>query len=179
MRLLLFISLLSINVINGQNFDPKWLNSSPARNIGPGGMSGRTTAIDVVHDDPKVIYIGTASGGIWKSKSGGVSWKPIFNDQITASIGSIAIQQSNPDIVWAGTGEGNPRNSLNGGFGIFKSLDGGVSWKSMGLEYTRHIHRIIIHPNNPNIVPENTATPSSLINNSSKFKWGSESSSLL
>ena len=152
MRLLLFISLLSINVINGQNFDPKWLNSSPARNIGPGGMSGRTTAIDVVHDDPKVIYIGTASGGIWKSKSGGVSWKPIFNDQITASIGSIAIQQSNPDIVWAGTGEGNPRNSLNGGFGIFKSLDGGVSWKSMGLEYTRHIHRIIIHPNNPNIV---------------------------
>ncbi|MDA9685497.1 hypothetical protein N9T93_00890, partial [Flavobacteriaceae bacterium] len=79
-------------------------------------------------------------------------WKPIFNDQITASIGSIAIQQSNPDIVWAGTGEGNPRNSLNGGFGIFKSLDGGVSWKSMGLKYTRHIHRIIIHPNNPNIV---------------------------
>jgi photosystem II stability/assembly factor-like uncharacterized protein len=152
MRLLLLFSLLSINIIIGQNFDPKWLNSSPARNIGPGGMSGRTTSIDVVHDNPKVIYIGTASGGIWKSKSGGVSWKPIFDDQITASIGSIAIQQSNPDIVWAGTGEGNPRNSLNGGFGIFKSLDGGDSWKSMGLEYTRHIHRIIIHPNNPNIV---------------------------
>ncbi len=150
--LLLFLSFISINIINAQSFDPKWLNTSPARNIGPGGMSGRTTAIDVVHNDPKTIYIGTASGGIWRSKSGGVSWEPIFNDQITASIGSIAIQQSNPDVVWAGTGEGNPRNSLNGGFGIFKSLDGGDTWESMGLEYTRHIHRIIIHPNNPDII---------------------------
>ena len=150
--LLLFLSFISINIINAQSFDPKWLNTSPARNIGPGGMSGRTTAIDVVHNDPKTIYIGTASGGIWRSKSGGVSWQPIFNDQITASIGSIAIQQSNPDVVWAGTGEGNPRNSLNGGFGIFKSLDGGDTWESMGLEYTRHIHRIIIHPNNPDII---------------------------
>ena len=149
---LLFFSLVFINVINAQDFDPKWLNTTPARNIGPGGMSGRTTAIDVVHDNPKVIFIGTASGGIWRSRSGGVSWKPIFNDQITASIGSIAIQQSSPDVIWAGTGEGNPRNSLNGGFGIFKSLDGGESWKNMGLEYTRHIHRIIIHPDNPNIV---------------------------
>jgi photosystem II stability/assembly factor-like uncharacterized protein len=153
MRLfLLFFFLISINIINAQSFDPKWLNSTPARNIGPGGMSGRTTTIDVVHDDPKTIYIGTASGGIWRSKSGGVSWEPIFNDQITASIGSIAIQQSNPDVIWAGTGEGNPRNSLNGGFGIYKSLDGGDSWKSMGLEYTRHIHRIIIHPDNPNVL---------------------------
>tara|TARA_B100001059_G_scaffold98585_1_gene98220 strand:+ start:320 stop:3466 length:3147 start_codon:yes stop_codon:yes gene_type:complete len=152
MRTYLFISLISIFVINAQDFDPKWLNNNPARNIGPGGMSGRTTAIDVVHENPKVIFIGTASGGIWRSKSGGVSWKPIFNDQITASIGSIAIQQSNPDVIWAGTGEGNPRNSLNGGFGIFKSLDGGDTWKSMGLQYTRHIHRIIIHPNNPDIV---------------------------
>ena len=152
MRLSLLFCLISINIVNAQSFDPKWLNNSPARNIGPGGMSGRTTAIDVVHDDPKIIYIGTASGGIWRSKSGGVSWKPIFNDQITASIGSIAIQQSNPDVVWAGTGEGNPRNSLNGGFGVFRSLDAGDTWKSMGLEYTRHIHRIIIHPNNPNII---------------------------
>ena len=115
-------------------------------------MSGRTTAIDVVHNNPNIIYIGTASGGIWRSKSGGISWEPIFEDQITASIGSIAIQQSNSDVIWAGTGEGNPRNSLNGGFGIYKSLDGGDSWKNMGLKYTRHIHRIIIHPNDPDII---------------------------
>ena len=153
MRLfLLLFSIISFNIINSQKFDPKWLNNTPARSIGPGGMSGRTTAIDVVHNNPNIIYIGTASGGIWRSKSGGISWEPIFEDQITASIGSIAIQQSNSDVIWAGTGEGNPRNSLNGGFGIYKSLDGGDSWKNMGLKYTRHIHRIIIHPNDPDII---------------------------
>ena len=75
----------------------------------------------------------------------------LFNDQITASIGAIAIQQSNPEVVWVGTGEGNPRNA-NGGYGIFKSLDGGQTWQGMGLEKTRHIHRILIDPQNPNTV---------------------------
>ncbi len=115
-------------------------------------MSGRVTSIDVVHNNPDIIYAGTASGGLWKSESGGIVWKPIFDKEVTASIGAVAIQQSNPSVVWAGTGEGNPRNSLNGGFGVYKSLDGGKSWKSMGLEKTRHIHRIIIHPEEPNTV---------------------------
>jgi len=122
------------------------------RNIGPGGMSGRVTSIDVVESNPEIIYVGTASGGIWKSTSGGVKWEPIFEKELTASIGAVAIQQSNPSVVWAGTGEGNPRNSLNGGFGIYKSLDAGKTWKSMGLEKTRHIHRILIDPTNPDIV---------------------------
>ena len=122
------------------------------RNIGPGGMSGRVTAIDVVASNTETMYVGTASGGIWKSTSGGITWQPIFEKELTASIGAIAIQQSNPSVIWAGTGEGNPRNSLNGGFGIYKSLDAGKTWKSMGLEKTRHIHRVIIHPTNPNIV---------------------------
>ncbi|MBR9854430.1 MAG: hypothetical protein GYB37_07605 [Algicola sp.] len=122
------------------------------RNIGPAGMSGRVTAIDVVHDNPEVMYVGTASGGLWKSTSGGIKWEPIFDDQVTASIGAVAIQQSNPSVIWVGTGEGNPRNSLNGGYGIYKSLDGGKSWKSMGLEKTRHIHRVIIDPTDPDIV---------------------------
>ena len=122
------------------------------RNVGPGGMSGRVTTIDVVHKDNDVMYVGTASGGVWKSTSGGVNWSPIFDNQVTASVGAIAIQQSNPDILWVGTGEGNPRNSLNGGYGIFKSLDAGKTWTSMGLEKTRHIHRIIIDPTNPEIV---------------------------
>lgn len=122
------------------------------RNIGPGGMSGRVTAIDVVHNDTKIMYVGTASGGLWKSKSGGITWSPIFDNELTASIGSVAIQQSNPSVIWVGTGEGNPRNSLNGGYGIYKSLDGGKSWNSMGLENTRHIHRVIIDPTNPDIV---------------------------
>jgi photosystem II stability/assembly factor-like uncharacterized protein len=128
------------------------MNEMKPRNIGPGGMSGRITTIDVVLQNPNIIYAGSASGGLWKSTSGGIRWAPIFENQITASIGAVAIQQSNPDVVWVGTGEGNPRNSLNGGYGIFKSLDGGKSWQKSGLEKTRHIHRIIIDPQNPNTV---------------------------
>ena len=115
-------------------------------------MSGRVTSIDVVEANPDVMYVGTASGGIWKSTSGGILWEPIFDGEVTASIGAIAIEQSNPSVVWAGTGEGNPRNSLNGGYGVFKSLDGGKTWKSMGLEKTRHIHRIVIDPDRPEVV---------------------------
>ncbi len=128
------------------------LKDMKPRNIGPGGMSGRVTAIDVVESDPDVMYVGTASGGLWKSTSGGIKWDPIFDNQPTASIGAIAIQQSNPSVIWVGTGEGNPRNSLNGGFGVYKSLDGGKTWQSMGLENTRHIHRLIVDPTNPNTV---------------------------
>jgi photosystem II stability/assembly factor-like uncharacterized protein len=146
--LFLFCGFLSY----GQEVSPKWLSNTPARNIGPGGMSGRVTTIDVVNNAPDNIYVGTASGGVWKSSSGGIDWTPIFNDQITASIGALKIQQSNPDVIWVGTGEGNPRNSLNGGYGIFKSLDGGKTWQSMGLENTRHIHRIIIDPTQPSTV---------------------------
>jgi photosystem II stability/assembly factor-like uncharacterized protein len=145
--LLLFI--FSIQFLTAQKVDPKWMQGIAPRNIGPGGMSGRVTAIDVVHKNSEVMYVGTASGGVWKSTSGGIDWTPIFNDQVTASIGAIAIQQSNPDVVWVGTGEGNPRNSLNGGYGIYRSLDAGKTWSSMGLENTRHIHRIIVDPADP------------------------------
>lgn len=135
-----------------QKLDMESLKNMKPRNIGPAGMSGRITAIDVVTDQPDVMYVGAASGGVWKSTSGGIDWEPIFNDQTTASIGAIAIQQSNPSVVWVGTGEGNPRNSLNGGDGIYRTLDGGKTWEKMGLEKTRHIHRIIVHPNDPNTV---------------------------
>jgi len=150
---LLFVVLsLCTWFASAQTFDPSWLKETPARNIGPGGMSGRVTAIDVVHKQPEIMYVGTASGGLWKSTSGGIKWEPLFEDQVTASIGAVAIQQSNPDVVWVGTGEGNPRNSLNGGFGIYRSLDAGRTWQSMGLEKTRHIHRIVIDPTNPNTI---------------------------
>ena len=115
-------------------------------------MSGRVTAIDVVQSNPDIIFAGTASGGLWKSESGGIRWAPIFDHEVTGSIGAVAIQQSNPSVIWVGTGEGNPRNSLNGGYGIYKSLDGGKSWTLKGLEKTRHIHRIIIDPTDPNTV---------------------------
>ena len=104
------------------------------RHIGPGTMSGRVTAIAVPHLAPEVIYVGTASGGLWKSTSAGVTWESIFDDQPTQSIGAVALSPLNPDLVWVGTGEGNPRNSHTSGRGLFRSLDGGASWDFMGLE---------------------------------------------
>ena len=151
-KIMPFVMLFCITFLSAQEFSMDLAKNMKPRSIGPGGMSGRVTAIDVVLNNPDVMYVGTASGGLWKSTSGGVKWDPIFEKEITASIGAVAIQQSNPSVVWVGTGEGNPRNSLNGGYGIFKSLDGGKNWTSMGLENTRHIHRVIIDPTNPDIV---------------------------
>ena len=143
--------LASITLL-AQDISLDVLKDMKPRNIGPGGMSGRVTAIDVVNNNTDIMYVGTASGGLWKSESGGITWSPIFNNELTASIGAVAIQQSNPSVIWVGTGEGNPRNSLNGGFGVYKSLDGGKNWIAMGLKNTRHIHRVIIDPTNPDIV---------------------------
>jgi photosystem II stability/assembly factor-like uncharacterized protein len=140
----LFATAQKINLEQFKNLKP--------RNIGPAGMSGRITTIDVVLDNPNIIYLGSASGGVWKTENSGNTWTPVFDDQPTQNIGTVAIQQSNPNVVWAGTGEGNPRNSVSIGEGIFKSLDAGKTWKRMGLENTRNIHRIIIDPANPNTV---------------------------
>jgi photosystem II stability/assembly factor-like uncharacterized protein len=150
-RLALFLLLMS-SVVFSQQLDMTKLKGMKPRAIGPAGMSGRITAIDVINSQPDIIYAGAASGGVWKSESGGIDWKPVFEKEATASIGAIAIQQSNPDVIWVGTGEGNPRNSLNGGFGIYKSLDAGKTWHLMGLEKTRNIHKIIVDPQNPNTV---------------------------
>ncbi len=122
------------------------------RNIGPAGMSGRVTAIDVDLSNTDRIYIGTASGGVWLSENGGVSWKPIFDEEETLSIGAIEINQQNPSEIWVGTGEGNPRNSHNSGRGLYKTNDGGKTWKLVGLEKTILIHRIIVHRDDPNTV---------------------------
>ena len=151
-NLISLILLIIATSLSAQDFSTDILKDMKPRNIGPGGMSGRVTAIDVVTKNPEIIYVGTASGGLWKSESGGVKWKPIFEKEATASIGAVAIQQSNPSVIWLGTGEGNPRNSLNGGYGVYRSLDAGKNWDLMGLENTRHIHRIIIDPTNPNII---------------------------
>ncbi len=151
-RILILMMLCASSFLFAQDFKMDLVQDLKPRNIGPGGMSGRVTAIDVVHSNPDIMYVGTASGGLWKSISGGIKWEPIFDKEVTASVGAVAIQQSNPSVIWVGTGEGNPRNSLNGGYGIYKSLDGGKSWKAMGLQQTRHIHRVIIDPSDPNTV---------------------------
>lgn len=149
---LFFLSILLFTSTQAQKITVSQFKNLKARSIGPAGMSGRVTAIDALHSNPNIIYLGTASGGVWKTENSGAKWEPIFDDQPILNIGSVAVQQSNPSVLWVGTGEGNPRNSINIGGGIFKSIDGGKNWKMMGLEKTRNIHRIIIDPNNPNTV---------------------------
>jgi photosystem II stability/assembly factor-like uncharacterized protein len=115
-------------------------------------MGGRIDDFAVVESNPKIIYVGAASGGVWKTTNNGVTWTPIFDDQVTSSIGDVAVAPSNPDIIWVGTGEANNRQSSSWGDGVYKSLDGGKTWENMGLRDTNHIGRIVIHPTNPDIV---------------------------
>ena len=149
---LFFVLLLFVFTASAQTLDFSYLENLKIRNIGPANMSGRITAIDVVTSNPKIMFVGAASGGVWKSDNGGSNWWPIFDEQPTQNIGALAIQQSNPDVVWVGTGEGNPRNSMNLGMGLFKTEDGGKTWLHMGLENTKTIHRISIDPTNPDVI---------------------------
>ena len=146
MTQVIFLTVFSMLYADG--LDMEKLKGMQARSIGPAGMSGRVTAIDVVLSNTDVIYVGTASGGLWKSESGGIKWEPIFDNQKAASIGDVAVDPTNPDVIWVGTGEGNPRNSQTAGFGVYKSSDGGKSWEFKGLGETRNIHRVLINPNN-------------------------------
>ncbi len=122
------------------------------REIGPATMGGRINDIEVVDSDPRIIYAATASAGIVKSVNGGTSWSFIFDKEAVSSVGDVAIAQSNPSIVWAGTGESNNRQSSSWGNGVYKSMDAGKTWKHMGLENSLAIARVVIHPTNPDIV---------------------------
>ncbi|MCB0760292.1 MAG: hypothetical protein KDC12_02130 [Flavobacteriales bacterium] len=146
MRIITFLAAVFCLFQANAQVDMNLFKDMRMRHIGPATMSGRVTSIDAVISDPNVIYVGTASGGLWKSESGGMTWTPVFDDQPLMSIGAVAIDQSNPSVVWAGTGEGNPRNSHTSGAGIYRSLDAGNSWEFMGLEETRVIHRVIVDP---------------------------------
>jgi photosystem II stability/assembly factor-like uncharacterized protein len=120
------------------------------RYIGPEG--NRTDAVAGVPGDPLIYYVGAASGGIWKTTDGGLTWDPIFDDQPVSSIGALAVAPSDPNIVWAGTGEAFIRSHISVGEGIFKSTDAGKTWTRVGLEKTGRIARVLIDPANPNIV---------------------------
>src|SRR5438445_271511 len=122
------------------------------REIGPATMGGRIDDFAVVESNPNIVYVGTASGGVWKTTNNGTTWEPIFDKEGVSTIGDIAIAPSDPSIVWVGTGEPNNRQSSSWGDGAYKSLDGGKTWKKMGLDATRHIGRIAIHPKNPDVV---------------------------
>lgn len=145
----ILLSLLPLSL--HAQIDPELLAGMKARAIGPATMSGRVAAIDAVESNPDIVYVGAATGGVWKSTDGALSFTPIFDDQPVAAIGAVAIFQPSPDIVWVGTGEGNPRNSMSVGNGIYKSVDGGRTWQHLGLEKSERIHRIVLHPRDPNV----------------------------
>ncbi len=128
------------------------LNHFTWREIGPANPGGRITDVEGVDSNPLIVYVGAATGGVWKTTNAGTTWEPIFDDQPIASIGDIAVSLSNPDILYVGTGEPNNRNSSPWGSGVFKSLDAGKTWEFMGLKETHHIGRILIDPKNPDIV---------------------------
>jgi photosystem II stability/assembly factor-like uncharacterized protein len=142
--------LISFGAI-AQPLDSDLLAGMQARNIGPAGMSGRISAVASLASNPKMIVIGAASGGVWRSDNGGLSWTPVFDDQAVNSIGAVAINQRFPDIIWVGTGEGATRNSTSIGDGMYRSTDGGRSWKKLGLAGTERINRIALHPTDPDI----------------------------
>ena len=127
-------------------------NAVPARSIGPVNMGGRITDIAVVESNPATMYIAAATGGVWKTTDGAATWRPGFDQAGSLCIGDVAVAPSNPDVVWVGTGEANILRSVSVGDGLYKSNDGGKSWKHMGLKETRHVGRILIHPKNPDIV---------------------------
>ncbi len=122
------------------------------RELGPATMGGRIDDFAVVESNPNIVFVGAASGGVWKTTNNGTTWEPVFDKEGVSSIGDIAIAPSDPSIVWVGTGEPNNRQSSSWGDGAYKSLDGGKTWKKMGLDATRHIGRIVIHPKNPDVV---------------------------
>jgi photosystem II stability/assembly factor-like uncharacterized protein len=133
--------------------DAETLAGLGARNIGSAAMSGRIAALDAVHEGERLtIYVGSASGGIWKSTNGGTTFKPIFDKQSVQSIGAVTIDPKNPKVVWAGTGESWTRNSVSIGDGIYKSTDGGESWTNMGLKESERIVKIIVDPTDSNTV---------------------------
>ncbi|HSL21973.1 MAG TPA: hypothetical protein VK886_10590 [Vicinamibacterales bacterium] len=123
-----------------------------ARSIGPAGMSGRVATVAADPSDPDTLYVGAATGGVWKSANGGATWEPLFDDQPVHAIGAIAVAPSNPSVIWVGTGEGNVRNSVSIGNGVYRSLDAGRTWQHMGLDRTERVYRIAIHPADPDVV---------------------------
>jgi photosystem II stability/assembly factor-like uncharacterized protein len=141
------------------------LGKMEARHIGPAVMGGRITSIDGYNADPRIIYVGTAGGGVWKTTNGGSQFKPVF-DKHCQSIGAVAIDQTNPDVVWVGTGESNMRNTVSIGNGLYKTTDGGENWVFMGLPESEHISKVVIHPKDPNTVF--VAVPGKLWSNSSE-----------
>jgi photosystem II stability/assembly factor-like uncharacterized protein len=155
-RALLLIAFCTIAaslapVLRAQQFDPAQMAGMKWRQIGP-FRGGRALTASGIPGNPNVFYFGAVSGGIWKTTNAGLTWTPIFDSQHISSIGSIAVAESDPNIIYAGTGEACIRGNISYGDGVYKSLDAGKTWSNIGLRDTRHIGAVIVDPRNPDIV---------------------------
>lgn len=155
---IIFIVALSVPSIEAAKKDQsglmtdKLFSGMKLRNIGPAYMSGRIADIEVDPKDPSTWYVAVGSGGVWKTDNAGITWKPIFDSEAVYSTGDVSIDPSNSNTIWVGTGENNGGRHLSFGDGVYRSLDGGQTWKNMGLKKSEHISDIIIHPNDSNTV---------------------------
>jgi len=121
------------------------------RTVGPAVTGGRIHDVEAIPDDPATLYVATATGGLWKTTNQGTTWRPLFDDQPVSTFGDVAIAPSDPDVVWAGTGEQQNRQSTSWGNGVYRSTDGGESWAHLGLVETRHIGKVVVHPRDPDV----------------------------
>ncbi|MCI0696909.1 glycoside hydrolase [candidate division KSB1 bacterium] len=147
----LLILLLLVSSVAAQSIDPSLYQDLRYRNLGP-FRAGRTVGAVGVPAQPNVFYIGVNNGGVWKTDDYGRTWKPIFDEAPTGSVGDIAVSPSQPEVIYVGAGEGLHRPDLSVGDGIFKSTDGGKTWAHVGLADVQQVGRLIVHPTNPDIV---------------------------
>src|SRR5436305_7537073 len=153
----LFFCLVVIGVLfagvntNGQQVDPKTYAGMKWRLIGP-FRGGRSITVSGVPSQPNTYYFGAVAGGVWKTSDGGNTWDPMFEKQSVSSIGALAVSDSDPNVIYAGSGEACIRGNISFGDGVYKSTDAGKTWINVGLKDTRHIGALIIHPTTPDIV---------------------------
>src|SRR5205809_5518501 len=150
---LLLLLLIAQQPAPAVKVDSETISGLGARNIGSAAMSGRIATLDAVHEGVRLtIYVGSASGGVWKSTNGGTTFKPVFDKESVQSIGAVTVDPGNPKNVWVGTGESWTRNSVSVGDGIYKSTDRGENWTNVGLKDSERISRILVDPRDGNTV---------------------------
>ena len=152
LRLALLLSSAFAATLHAQALDSTTTAAMKWRTVGPANFMGRLADVVGIPGPSKTLFVAAAAGGVWKTTNNGHTWRPVFDDKRVASLGTMAIAASDTQQVWLGTGEPHSRNTIEPGAGIYKSTDGGITWKLMGLEKTQHIGRIAVDPKNPNVV---------------------------
>jgi len=150
--LIVSIPVYSQDDDSGSPLNAETLSGLELRAVGPALMGGRIADIAVSPRDPSTWYLAVGSGNVWKTENSGITWQPIFDDQPSYSIGSVTLDPANPDVVWVGTGENVSGRHVGWGDGVYKSLDGGQTWKQMGLAESQHIGKILVDPRDGNVV---------------------------